>query len=67
MSSRLIALENHPGVIPVEVGETWRRLISKYLLQVTGQETKAACGTEQLAGGVESGIEGGIHAMFVLW
>ena len=27
---------------------------------------KAACGTEQLSGGVEAGIEGDIHAMQVL-
>ena len=36
------------------------------LLQVTGQEAKAACGTKQLSGGVESRIEGGIHTMRVL-
>ena len=28
---------------------------------------KAACGTEQLAGGVKAGIEGGIRAMRLLW
>ena len=32
-----------------------------------GQEAKSACGTEQLAGGVEAGIEGSIHAMCLLW
>ena len=39
----------------------------KFLLWVTGHEAKAACGTEQLASGVEEGIENGIHAMRVLW
>ena len=29
---------------------------------MTGQEAKAACGTEQLAEGLEAGIEGAIHA-----
>ena len=67
MSGRLIALDNQSGVRPVGVGETWRRLMAKCLLRVTGQETKAACGTEQLAGSVESGIEGAIHAMILLW
>ena len=28
---------------------------------------KAACGKEHLAGGVEAGIEGGIHAMLLIW
>ena len=63
MSVRLIALDKSSGIRPVRIGETWRRLLVKCLLQVTGQEAKAACGTEQLAGGgVEAGIEGEIHA-----
>ena len=66
-SVRLIALDNQPGVRPVGVRETWQRLMSKCLLRVTGQEAKAVCGTEQLAGGMEEGIEVGIHAMRILW
>ena len=56
MSGRLIALDKSPGIRPVGIGETWRRLLAKCLLRVSGQEAKAACGTEQLAGGVEAGI-----------
>ena len=41
--------------------------MAKCLLRVTGPEAKAACGTTQLAGGLEAGIEGAIHAMCVLW
>ena len=41
--------------------------MSKCLLQVTGLEAKAACRTIQLAGGVEAGIEGAIHAIHILW
>ena len=67
MSGRLIALDKQPGIIPVVVGETWLRMMVKCLLRVTGQEATAACGTAQLSGGVEAGIEGGIHAMRVLW
>ena len=66
MSGRLIALDKQPGVRTVGVGETWRRLMTKCLIWVTGQESKAACRTKQLAGDVEAGIEGGIHAMCVL-
>ena len=39
----------------------------KCFLKVDGPEAKAACGTMQLAGGLEAGIEGAIHAMRVLW
>ena len=49
------------------MGETWKRLMMKFLLWVTGPEGGAACGTTQLAGGVEAGIEGTIHVMRVLW
>ena len=62
MSGRLITLDKSPGIRPVGIGETWRRLLAKHLLRVTGQEAKAACGTEQIAGGVEAGIEGAIHS-----
>ena len=67
MAGRLIALDKQPGIRPVGVGETWRRLMAKCLLKVAGPEAKTACGTTQLAGGLEEGIEGDIHAMCVLW
>ena len=67
MSGRLIALDKQPGIRPVEVGETWHRLMAKFFLKVAGPEAKSSCGTSQLAGGLEAGIEGAIHAMRVLW
>ena len=51
-----------PGIILVGIGKTWRRLLEKCLLRVTGQEAKSACRTEQLADGVEAGIKGAINA-----
>ena len=66
MSGRLMALEKCPGIRPVRIGETWRRIQAKCLLQVTGQGAKSACRTEQLAGGAEAGIEGDIHSMRLL-
>ena len=66
MSGKLIVLDKCPGIRPVRIGEAWRRLLAKCLLWVTGQEAKTACGTEQLAGGVEAGIEGAIHSMRLL-
>ena len=67
MSGRLIVLEKIIGIRLVGIGETWRRLLAKCLLRVTGQEAKAACRTEQLAGGVEAGVEGAIHAARLQW
>ena len=32
-----------------------------------GQKAKAACGTEQLAVGIEEGIKEGIHDLRLLW
>ena len=37
MSGRLIVLDKSPGIRPVGIGETWRRLLAKCLLQVTGK------------------------------
>ena len=41
--------------------------MAKCLLKVAGTEAKAACGTTQLVGVLEEGIDGAIHAMRVLW
>ncbi len=43
------------------------RLISKGVLHVAGGEAKESCGVDQLCVGLKSGIEGGIHAMRLLW
>ena len=67
MSGRLIAPNKQPRIRPFGVRETWRRLMAKCLLWVTGPEAKAACGNSQLAGEDEAGIEGSIHAMRILW
>ena len=42
-------------------------MLAKYVLMVTGAEAKEACGAEQLCRGLEAGIEGGIHAVRLLW
>jgi hypothetical protein len=34
---------------------------------VAGSEAKETCGIDQLCAGLESGIEGGIHAMSHMW
>ena len=67
MSSRLIALDKQLGIRPVGVGETWRKIMDKFLLRVVGTEAKATCGATQLARGVEAEIECDIRVMRVLW
>ena len=67
MSGRLIALDKQPGIRPVRVGETWCCLMAKCLLKFAGPEAKSACGTTQLTGVLEAGIEGSIHVMRLLY
>ena len=67
MSGRLIGLDKCPGVRPVDVGETWRRMLKTCVLVVTGEEDKKVYGTEKLCGGLEARIEGGIHVVQLLW
>ena len=66
ISVHLIAMDKQRGVRPVGVGKTWRQLMAKYVLWVTGQDYKTSCGTEQLAIGVEDGIEVVICDMHLL-
>ena len=67
MSGLLISLYKCPGVRPVSVGETWLWMLAKCVLVVTEADSKEDCGTEQLCGGLEAGIEEGIHAVRLLW
>ena len=50
MLGRLIGLNKCPGVWPVGVGETWRRLLAKCVLSVMGEEAKEAFWVEQIYG-----------------
>ena len=63
MSSRLIALDKCPGVHPVGMSETLRRIVGKTVCMATCVDIEDLCGTDQLCGGIRSGIEGVIHAM----
>jgi hypothetical protein len=67
MAGRLVALDKCPGVRPIWVGETWRRLAAKATLLGSGCNAKEQCGIDQLCAGLEAGIEGGIHAIDELW
>ena len=56
-----------PGVRPIGVGECLHRILGRVLGLVTGWEAQSACGAEQLACRMRSGIEGAVHAMSALY
>ena len=60
---RLTALTKNPDVRPIGVAEVLRRIISKAVLSVIGQDIKEAAGSVQLCVGQVSGCEAGVHAM----
>ena len=59
----LVALDKCPGVCPVGIGETIRRIIAKAILRIIGPEIQEAAGSSQLCAGLESGCEAAVHAM----
>ena len=63
VACRLIALDKCPGIRPIGIGETLRRIIGKTICSVTRYDLNDACDIAQLCGGVRCGIEAAIHAM----
>ena len=60
---RLIALNKNPGVRPIGIGDTARRIIAKSVLMVIRGDIQDAAGTLQLCAGQISGIEAAVHAV----
>ena len=63
LSCRLIALDKCPGVRPIGICETVRRIISKAVLSVTNTDLQEAAGSLQLCAGQIAGIEAAVHTM----
>ena len=59
---RLIALDKNPGVRPIGICETVRRIVSKAVLYVIKDDIQHATGSIQLCAGQIAGIEAAIHA-----
>ncbi len=63
LACRLIALSKNPGVRPIGIGDTARRIITKATLAVTKIDIQDAVGSIQLCAGQISGTEAAVHAV----
>ena len=63
IACRLIPLDKQPGVRPIGICETMRRIISKAILRVTKADIQSAVGALQLCAGQDAGCEAAVHAM----
>ena len=62
LACRLIALDKYPGVRPIGVCETARRIIAKAILSVTKGDIQDAAGSLNLCAGQCAGAEAVVHA-----
>ena len=63
LACRLIALDKNPGVRPIGIGETPRRIIAKAALSVTRSDIMDTAGSTQLCAGQVAGAEAAVHAV----
>ena len=64
VACRLIALDKQPGVRPIGVGETVRRIVNKAIAEVLRDDIQDAAGSLQLCAGQLSGCEAAMHSMY---
>ena len=63
LNCHLIALNKNPGVRPIGIGETSRRIIAKAVLFVVKQDIMDAAVCLQLCAGQRAGCKAAVHAM----
>ena len=62
VACRLIPLDKKPGVRPIRVGDVPRRIITKAILYVIGNDIQLSAGALQTCAGHDAGSEAAIHA-----
>ena len=62
-ASRPIALDKHPGVCPIRVGDVAHCIIGKAVLQVVGHDVVEVAGCDQLCAGLPRGCEAVVHTV----
>ena len=64
MACRLITLDKGDGSVrPIGVGEVFRRIIAKCVIQITKPDILDVTGSLQVSAGQKSGSEAAVHAM----
>ena len=63
LACRLIALDKCPGVRPIGIRDTARRIIAKAVLAVIREDVQDAAGSAQLCAGQISGCEAAVHSV----
>ena len=63
VACRLIALDKCPGIRPIGIGETVRRIIGRAVARILNHDIQMAAGPLQLCAGHQSGCESAVHAM----
>ena len=63
VACKLIPLDKCPGIRPIGIGETLRRVVGKAISWVVKADAMVAAGPLQVAAGIKSGAEGAIHAI----
>ena len=63
VACRLIALDKCPGVRPIGIGETARRILGKAIANALSDDIQSTAGPLQVCAGHQSGCEAAVHAM----
>ena len=67
VACRLIALDKRPGVRPIGIGETARRIIGRAIARAIGDDIQEAAGPLQVCAGHLAGCEAAVSAMHKLF
>ena len=63
LASRLIPLNKNPGLRPIGIGETLRRIIGKTVARFLKQDVVDSVGSLQVCAGQDAGCEAAIHSL----